>query len=110
MWKRLISLSLTFGLAAAGPPASAQVVCGLHETITETLESTYDEALVGRGLQFATRMLEVWRAAEEGNWTILAVHPDGLACIVASGEAWIDVPPQPAGVAARADPTAEREE
>ncbi|WP_343504768.1 MULTISPECIES: hypothetical protein [Roseobacteraceae] len=110
MWKRLISLSLTFGLAAAGPPASAQMVCGLHESITETLESTYDEALVGRGLQSATRMLEVWRAAEEGNWTILAVHPDGLACIVASGEAWIDVPPRPAGVAESAYPAVESEE
>ncbi|MDD9746839.1 MULTISPECIES: hypothetical protein [Marinovum] len=98
MWKRLISLSLTFGLAALGPPASAQMTCGSRETIRSRLETVYQESLVGRGLQSATRMVEVWRASEQGNWTILVVTPEGLTCIVASGVAWSDATPKPLGV------------
>ena len=97
MWKRLISLSLTFGLAATAPPALAQSPCSLHDAITNRLTLEYGEHMVGRGLQSASRMYEVWRSPDTGSWTIVAVGADGVACIIASGFAWTDVPPKPSG-------------
>lgn len=90
MWKRLISLSLTFGLAATAPPVLAQSACGNHEAIVENLKMTYRESRIGRGLQSPTSLFEVWRSKEEGNWTILMLRPDGVACVMASGFAWTD--------------------
>lgn len=90
MWKRLLSLSLTFGLAATAPPALAQLACGSHDAITGKLKADYAETRIGRGLQSSESLFEVWRSREDGNWTILMVRPDGGACVMASGFAWID--------------------
>ena len=90
MWKRLISLSLTFGLAATAPPALAQTTCGGHETIVQGLATDYQESRIGRGLQSSTSLFEVWRSNEKGSWTILMLRPDGVACVIASGFAWTD--------------------
>ncbi|MEL6915076.1 MAG: hypothetical protein AAFP13_11295 [Pseudomonadota bacterium] len=94
MWKRLIAMTLTFGLAAHAPPALAQMRCGGHGDITGKLETVYAETRIGRGLQSPVSLFEVWRAPETGHWTILMTRPDGSACIVASGVAWIDDTPQ----------------
>ena len=98
MWKRLIAMSLAFGMAATAPPAFAQTSCGPHDRIIEKLGMKYGENNVGRGLQSATRLIEVWRSKEKGSWTILLVRPDGLTCIMASGMAWVDEQPKMAGM------------
>ena len=90
MWKRLISLSLTFGLAAAAPPALAQTLCGRHEVVVENLTSIYKETVIGRGLHSSHSLFEIWRSSETGNWTIIMLRPDGIACVMASGFAWSD--------------------
>jgi hypothetical protein len=99
MWKRLIALTLTFGLAANAPPALAQTACGLHEEMSKTLIQTFDERPLGRGLQTPIRMFEVWTSDATGSWTILLVRPDGLACVMASGQAWtparVEIPGTP---------------
>ena len=33
-------------------------------------------------------MLELYASPETGTWTILVPLPNGLSCLVASGEAW----------------------
>lgn len=100
MWKRLISLSLTFGLAATAPPALAQVSCGSHAAITDKLTSVYEETRIGSGLQSPHSLFEVWRSNENGNWTILILQPDNTACVLASGFAWMDEPKDPTSVEA----------
>lgn len=97
MWKRLIALSLTFGLAAAAPPVRAQVSCSTHENVAAKLDLEFGESVIGRGLRSETSLYEVWRSAETGSWTIVMVTPDGLACVMASGTAWTEEPPGPAG-------------
>lgn len=94
MWKRLICLAFVFGLAATAPPASAQTSCAPHELIKKRLVSDYRESLIGRGLQSSMRLFEVWRSSEDGNWTILMLKPDGVACIMATGFAWTDELPR----------------
>lgn len=90
MWKRLISLSLTFGLAAAAPPAAAQTFCGPYETVSHSLVADFGETRIGRGLESATSLFEIWRSKDKGSWTIIRLDPNGRACVMASGSAWID--------------------
>ena len=42
------------------------------------------------------RVFEVF-ASKAGTWSIVITGPDGLACLVAVGNGWHDVPPAPAG-------------
>lgn len=98
MWKRLIASCLVFGLAASAPPAFAQNTCGSHDKIAQTLQTQYGESVVARGLQSATRLFEVWRSGETGSWTVLAVLPNGTACVMASGTAWTEEKPVPPGI------------
>ena len=98
MWKHLIALSLTFGLAATAPPAWAQTPCGAHEAITDKLPAVYGEIRIGRGLQSSMSLFEVWRSRENGSWTILKLRSDGVACIIATGFAWTDDQKSPSTV------------
>lgn len=90
MWKRLISLSMTLGIASTAPPALAQVPCASHEAIVEKLTNVYEETRIGRGLQSPTSLFEIWRSPENGSWTIVLLRPEGKACVIATGFAWSD--------------------
>lgn len=95
MWKRLISLSLTFGIAATAPPALAQESCNKHAVVADRLETLFGETVIGRGLQSEVSLFEIWRSTETGTWTILRLNPDGVACVMATGFAWTDAKPKP---------------
>lgn len=97
MWKRLISASLTFGLAAAAPPALAQTICGQYERLRDALADGYGESVAGRGLQSETRLIELWRSPKTGSWTVLMILPNGMTCVVASGTDWQDEQADKAG-------------
>lgn len=98
MFKRLMGISLTFGMAAAAPPVFAQS-CAERTTVIERLEEAYSEALTAGGLQ-KTRagqsVLEVWSSPETGTFTVLLTHANGLSCIVAAGTDFFDIEAEPA--------------
>jgi hypothetical protein len=98
MWTRLVP-ALAIGIAAAAPPALAQMPCAKREMIVKTLDTRFGETRVARGLQSEKRLFEFWRSTESGSWTILMVMPDGTACVVVSGEAWLDDDVEPPGSA-----------
>ncbi len=94
MFKRLFSAALIFGVAAIGPPALAQtaIPCGNHKVITDQLKARFSEARVGAGLQTSDTLMELWSSDETGSWTVLIIRPNGVACVVASGEHWYSFP------------------
>ncbi|MFQ5624238.1 MAG: hypothetical protein ACE5FS_12690 [Paracoccaceae bacterium] len=92
MFKRIATASLIFGMAAAAPPAAAQVSCAQREKIVLKLEKTYGESRTGSGLNGNSSMIEIWASAKTGTWTILMTRPDGISCVMATGQAWEDVP------------------
>lgn len=99
MWKRLFAASLTFGVAAAAPPAHAQVTCDAHDNVSDRLKAKFGENVVGRGLSSETALYEIWRSPDSGSWTVVLLKADGVACIMASGFAWTDAPTPPVGEA-----------
>jgi hypothetical protein len=45
-------------------------------------------------------VLEVLKSDKAGTWTIIVTRPNGMSCVVASGEAWEELPKLALGPAA----------
>lgn len=65
----------------------AQTVCGPRAAFVEQLARQHGEQTSALGLAAGGRIVEVL-SARGGSWTILVVRPDGVACVLAAGEAW----------------------
>ena len=78
-------------LSALSLPAMAQVVCSERGKFLERLASGFEETPVAMDLASNGSVLEVL-ASDDGTWTIIVTTPKGRSCVVASGEAWEDVP------------------
>jgi len=96
MFKRLLGLALTFGMAATAPPAFAQN-CASREDVIDNLKDSYAEELAFGGLQKtrgAQTVLEVWTSLETGTYTVLLTHANGITCIVAAGTDFFEAIPK----------------
>lgn len=91
------------GLAAliatltAAWPAAAQPPCGPHEQVLDWLAERYDEAPLAVGVGNNARLVELVVSPGGETWSLLIVRQDGIACLVAAGEAWRPLGPAPAG-------------
>ncbi|MVO17849.1 hypothetical protein [Parasedimentitalea huanghaiensis] len=103
MFKRLLGVSIIFGMAATAPPALA-ASCGVREDVIYQLENKYSEKLTSGGLQTApaeNSMVEIWSSDQTGTFTVLMTQANGISCIVAVGTDYFDVGPtkRPKGTA-----------
>lgn len=75
--------------------------CGPREKVVETLAQKYKENRRSIGLATQGRVMEVYASEESGTWTIVVTMPNGMTCLIASGQAFEDVDEalQPAGIA-----------
>ena len=90
MFKRIVSSALVFGVVALALPAHAQsaLKCHPREQLVQALESRYNESLDSMGLQGPELLLEIWSAKDTGSFTVLITKPNGISCVVASGNNW----------------------
>ena len=86
-------VGFTAFLAAAAQAAS----CDDRDNITAKLDKKYGETQRGMGLSGQTSIFEVWASEATGTWTILETTPNGMTCVVAVGDNWIDSEPVQAG-------------
>jgi len=99
MFKRTLAATLIFGAAALAPPVLAQsTACLPRDRLVESLSDKFSESLAGGGLQSAEQLIEIWRSEASGSFTIIMTRPDGVSCVVATGENWQDAAAVPAGV------------
>ncbi|MBD3763836.1 MAG: hypothetical protein IE927_03635 [Rhodobacterales bacterium] len=82
----LIALAAPITLTAA-PVAANPVPCGPRAQVLAELTQRHGETRHGLGLAGPSAVVELY-AAESGSWTILVTRPDGLACLLASGQGW----------------------
>lgn len=77
-------------LIALTSPAAAQQTanCAPRATVLERLSSKYGETLQASGLGGNHSVVELFAAPESGTWTITVTMPNGLTCLVASGESY----------------------
>lgn len=71
--------------------ALAQVQCAPRMDVVKVLAAKYQESQRALGLINEKAMMEIYTSAK-GTWTLVVTHDNGLACVVASGEAWDERP------------------
>lgn len=96
MFKRLMGISLIFGMAATAPPAFA-ANCAARDTVIARLQSSYSEDLKVGGLQKVRSkqsIMEIWASDETGTYTVLLTDANGISCIVAAGTDFFKATPK----------------
>jgi hypothetical protein len=80
-------------LSAATGPADAQSSgnCAMRSHVIERLAAAYGETRQSIGLGANNQVVEVFASRETGSWTITVTNPNGLTCLIASGQAYEDV-------------------
>ena len=87
----LLVILFTVSVAWAQPPASEQnqLVCGPRDSAVAELVGEFDERVIGRGLtQNGQAMIELFRS-EAGSWTVIVTDANGVSCVVANGQVWL---------------------
>ncbi len=80
-----------FASFATMSAASAQSVCSERTKFVDQLSVNYAENTVGLGIVNNGSVLEIL-VSKNGTWTILVTKPNGISCVVATGEAWEKIP------------------
>lgn len=99
-----MKLSSAFFVAAAFlAPLAANAQgqnCGNRDLVVERLTTKYGESRQSIGMAPKGRVVEVYASHETGTWTITITMPNGVTCLVASGQSFenLDEPIAPAGI------------
>lgn len=76
-------------LALLATPALAQPPpCAPAGDLLRHLDGKYGERPAGRGLSNRGVLVLLTRSADGASWTLVALLPDGMACLIDSGEDW----------------------
>ncbi len=81
-------------MTAIAGMAQAQPNCGDRDKIVTHLQSKYQETHRASGLESETKMVEIWTSGDSGTWTILITRANGVTCVAAAGQNWLDLKEQ----------------
>lgn len=86
----MFKLTMGFGiLVLAAQQLQAQPRnCAPRATVLERLAEKYGETRHGIGLVQQGSVMELFASGETGTWTITVTMPNGLTCLVASGQSF----------------------
>jgi hypothetical protein len=90
-------LAAVASVALPPAPARAQMVCGKRADIISQLSEKYGETRRSMGLAAGRGVVELYASEETGSWTILMTSPQGIACMMAAGQAFEVEPVKAAG-------------
>jgi hypothetical protein len=80
-------------LAAPVVPAQAQApTCVKRADLIKHLSSKYHEAPAAVGLADNGSLVEVFASKAGETWTVTVTMPNGISCMVATGQNWQDLP------------------
>lgn len=97
MRRLLCTLLAFFVLAVATPvargdPAASGLPCAERSALKAVLAQRWQERPTAFGMASNGRVLELYTSPEGQSWTLVAVAPEGRACVIASGRGWIERP------------------
>lgn len=92
-------LMAAFATLVLATPGQAQSICGERSRFLDQLGQNYGEHVAAVGLVSNGTVLEL-TTSETGSWTILITQPNGVSCVVATGDSWESLPKVAAGPAA----------
>ncbi len=92
MMKTMFKMTMGLGLMVlAAQQVNAQTQgqnCAPRAMVLKHLTEKYGEARRGIGLVQQGSVMEVFASDETRTWTIIVTLPNGMTCLVASGEAY----------------------
>lgn len=83
-----ISVAALSGLFIATQAFGQGQNCGNRELVVERLTTKYGESRQSIGMAPQGRVVEVFASLETGTWTITVTMPNGITCLVASGQSF----------------------
>lgn len=93
-----------FALAAAAFLPTTSLAqgqnCSNRDQVVERLSEKYGESRQSIGMAPKGRVVEIYASLETGTWTITVTSPNGITCLVASGQSFenLEEPVEPAGI------------
>ena len=76
------------GLAAGQATAQQANNCAPREVVVDRLATGYGETRQSMGLGAQGAVVEVFASDDTGTWTITVTMPNGMTCLVASGQSF----------------------
>ena len=91
-----MKLSLMAGaLALIATQSLAQSQCGPSDTVAETLRGQFGEMPLSEGVMANGLLMTTWANPDTGTWTITINSGGGVECLVASGDGFSEIAPEP---------------
>lgn len=70
-------------------PAWAQgMICGSREAVKDRLTNYFSETRVGFGMGSGGNVVEIWANLDTGSWTVTITTPNGMTCLIRSGQSF----------------------
>lgn len=69
-------------------PQAQAAICGNLVALESKLADDYGEELFETALTSEGGVLGIYRTETGSTWTMVLVAPNGLACVIATGESW----------------------
>ncbi len=85
-----LTTGLLFSTALQAQQAPMGAVCGERGKFLTHLGKNHKESPSAMGVTASGRVIEVL-TSDDGTWTIIMTHPNGITCMVAAGQAWENV-------------------
>jgi hypothetical protein len=73
---------------AAAPAAAQSRNCAPRDAVVKRLAEKYGESRQSIGMGQQGMVMETFASDETGSWTITVTTPNGMTCLVASGQSY----------------------
>jgi hypothetical protein len=83
------------------PAPAAERPCAQTDRLSELLDHTYGEMPVSTGLQGNGQLLQIYASPTTRSWTAVTTTPQGVSCVLATGQRWGEEVAEERKVAAR---------
>ncbi|MEP2890354.1 hypothetical protein [Tateyamaria sp.] len=84
-----LAAAVVLNMMTTGAAMAQQVRnCGPRELVVNRLADRYGETRQSMGLGANNAVLEVFASDESGTWTVTVTSPEGMTCLIASGQAF----------------------
>ena len=91
MKKTLFKMTIGLGIMVLAAQQVQARTCGPRADVIKRLTETYGETRQGIGIARQGAVMEVYASAASGSWTITVTLPDGMTCLIASGQSYEDM-------------------
>ena len=88
MRKTLFKMTMGLGIVVLAAQHVQARTCAPREEVIKRLTQTYGETRQGIGIARRGAVMEIYASDQSGSWTITVTLPDGMTCLVASGQAY----------------------